>query len=467
MYQHVSLLLLTGYQNVGSQSNRFVIGMFSNHPDSGSLPTTLLISTFESTIVEFSIRSFNGVIMTGNVSSDETTKVYIPYSYVVSDLNGTKLGLVVETVDQTQDISVTVSSHYIYSSDSYLALPQIDYVDIDLYTYYAITPDTNITDLYHRVLLVGGHNSTTITVNMTNDAYISTNVISDGILLEGEEYTFIINELDTIMIESEYALTGSVFTACKPITFISGHQCAVIPDTGTSCDFTIEQYPPTITWGKTFLFPMLSSRTGGSYISIVSSQDYTITDIWCYSNSTEANITDVVYFDYSGEYINILVAPDDVYCSIVSDNSIMVTLVGTSENIDDSSGDPFMMIVPPVEQFYNDVSIIPNSDFEYSFINIMATVDSVQFDGSIVDDWIPVNTSYSFMLGYAAQIQISNDELDSIIKLSNTKSFSFAANVYGFNFSVGYGQITGMNFLITEGQCNSQSLGDLSSNACR
>ncbi len=447
-----AFLFVVGYENIGSQSNKFVIGMFSNHPDTDSLPITLSISTLESTIVEFLVSSMDGIILTGNVSKDEITEVYIPDSYVVHNLSDTNLGLVIETVDQSQIISLAVSSYHMHSSDSYLALPQIDYTDIDLYTYYAITPDTNTTDLNHRILIIGGFDNTTITINITTNAYISTDVVSDGMLIEGELYSFEVHELQTIMIESsEYPLTGSMITADKPITFISGHQCAVVPENGTSCDFSIEQYPPTLNWGKTFIFPMLSSRTGGSYLSIVSSMADTTADIWCYSNETEMNITDVIYFDYGGDYINILVSPDDIYCSIVSNNSIMITLIGTAENSDDSSGDPFMMIVPPIEQFYNNVSLVPNGDFEHSFINIMATKDSVQFNGIPIMDWLPVNTYDNTLLGYATQFELSSDQLDYIVELSSTDSFSFAANIYGFNFSVGYGLAAGMHFLITEG----------------
>ena len=427
--------------------------MFNNHPDAGYLPITLLISTREFTEVAFVVRSIEGVIMEGNVSSDQSTEVLLPNFYVVSSLNDTiGKGLSVETVNTSSDISVSVSSHYAYSSDSYLALPLIDYVDIDLYTYYAISPDTNATDFNHRVLLVGGYNDTVVTAFMTSNANISTDVVSDGILIEGQLYSFQLNELDTVMIESWYPLTGSKFTTNNPITFISGHQCAVVPETGNSCDFAIEQYPPTITWGKAFVFPMLASRMGGSYVSILSSYGNTVTDIWCYSNSSNVNISDTIYFEYSGDYINVLVAPDDVYCSVVGNNSIMVTLIGATENNDDSSGDPFMMIIPPVEQFYNNVSINPNCDFSKKFINIMSAVnDTIEFNGALLTDFIAINTAENMLLGFATQVEISDDFCTTPIEVSSDDSLSFAANVYGFNFSVGYGQVSGMNFLITKG----------------
>ena len=444
-----------GIQSIGSYSSRFTIGMFSNHPDAVDLPITLLVTTMETSNVGFSVKSIDGIVMEGTVNKAEGIKVLIPGSYIVSSLTDSRKGLAVETTNETNQISVSVSSHDIYSSDSYLALPLIDYIDIDLYTYYATTPNSNVSELNHQLLLVGGHNDTTITVCTTTDAKISMELINNGVLIEGETYTFQLNQYDTILIQSEeYSLTGSKITADKPIALLSGHQCAVLPETGNSCDFVIEQYPPTINWGKTFMFPMISSRMSGSYISIVSSSNDTTVDLRCYSNMTNVNITDQVYFDKEGSFINILVAPDDVYCIVVSDQPIMVTLIGASENYDDSYGDPFMMIVPPVEQFYSNVSFIPNTDFGNSFVNIFSLDASVDIDGKYVNNWVEVLSLDNSLLGYVAQVDVVVADEAMSLQVSSNTALSFVANVYGFNFSTGYGQVAGMNFLLTEGGYN-------------
>ena len=421
--------------------------MFSNHPDAGSLPITLLISTLEHSNVSYTIKSSDGIIFEGNINSAETNKVLLPDSYVVSDVTDTDKGLVIET-DGGERISVSVSNHYIYSSDSYLALPLIEYIDVEWYTYFAVTPDINTTGLHNRILLIGGHDNTVVAVSATSEANISTEVVTDGILYEGETYSFLLNELNTVLIESEYPLTGYKVTANKPITFLSGHQCAAVPETGSSCDFAIEQLPPTITWGTEFLFPLIASRTGGSYFTIISSSANTQADLWCYSNTSKTNITDEIIFSESGEYINVLVAPDDIFCSVISNKSIMITLIATSEDIDYTSGDPFMMMVPPVEQFYNNVTlVVPDDDFETNFVNIISLEDNILVNGDTVESWIDVHGIQNDQLGFASQFQIYDD----VNELSSSGSNLFAANVYGFNFSVGYGQIAGMNLLITQG----------------
>lgn len=446
---NILFLSKIGYQNIGSHSNRFMIGMFSNHPDAGYIPITLSISTLEVGSVNFTVTSITGVILEGSID-EQATEILLPQTYVVSSTNETDKGLLVETVNPEHKIALSVSSHDTYSSDSYLAFPLIDYFDVDSYTYYAVTPYTNSSGTYHRVLLVGGYNDTVVTAVMSEDSHVSTDIDNEGLLSASVKYTFKLNEFETILLESEHPLTGSKFVSTKPISFISGHQCAVIPESGNSCDFAIEQYPPTLSWGTEFLFPILASRMGGSYISFVSSVEYTDVNLWCISNTTDVNITDTINFIAEGDYIDIFIAPDDVYCSVVSNNSILVTLIGTSENNDDDDGDPLMMIVPPKEQFYGNVSFIQTSEFNNNFMNILSTTTLVTYNDIAIDNWVNVATDDSHHLGYAAQIQLPYQSSNEVIEVSSEESHSFSVNVYGFNFSVGYGQVAGMNFLKTD-----------------
>lgn len=427
-----------------------MIGMFSNHPDAGYVPITLSISTLEVDTVNFTVRSIAGVILEGSID-EQATEVLLPDSYVISRVNETDKGLMVETVNSAHKVSVSVSSHSQQSSDAYLAFPVINYFDVDSYTYYAVTPYTNTSGTYHRVLLVGNYNDTTVTALMSEDSQVSVDIANEGLLTATVEYTFKLNEFETVLIESEYSLTGSKFTSNKPITFISGHQCAIIPESGNSCDFAIEQYPPTLTWGRTFLFPILASRMGGSYISFVSSVENTEVNLWCISNSTDVNITDTISLFSEGDYMDIFLAPDDVYCSVESNNSILVTLIGTSENNDDDAGDPLMMIVPPKEQFYGNVSFVQSSNFDNIFMNIFSSTTSVSYNSISVDNWVNItkDDGYSF-IGYTAQVTLPYQSSNELIEVFSEESQPFAVNVYGFNFSVGYGLVAGMNFLKTD-----------------
>ena len=422
--------------------------MFSNHPDAGCLPITLLITTTETEIFNFTIEAMDGLFYEGTVNYTGSTEVFLPPHYVVSNVTKTNNGLAIKT-EGGKRISVSVSSHYEYSSDSYLALPLIAYTSLEEYIYYAVTPDTNITGLMNRVLLVGGYDNTTVTVIPTEDVDVSTVINGDGFLLADQSYTFSINRLETILLESIFPLTGTKVVTSKPITFLSGHQCAVVPESGGSCDFAIEQFPPTINWGKTFIFPMLSSRTGGSYFTLMAAEKNTVADLWCSLITNNANISHQLILTNAGEYKSLEIAPDDVVCSITADKPVLVSVLGTSENADENNGDPLLFMIPPVEQYSTNISYtIINEHFNSSFVNLVVTGD---YNDILMDDitlssqWSPIlasNLTADNITAYATHLQINDSETHNIATKNATTKFS--AVIYGFKFSVGYGQRTGM-----------------------
>ena len=71
--------------NINSESNEFIIGMFSNHPDAGSLPITLLITTTGNESVNFTIEIIDGIFYEGIVNPMEGLRVSISDSFVVLD----------------------------------------------------------------------------------------------------------------------------------------------------------------------------------------------------------------------------------------------------------------------------------------------------------------------------------------------------------------------------------------------
>ena len=114
--------------------------------------------------------------------------------------------------------------------------------------------------------------------------------------------------------------------------------------------FSIEQLPPTINWGRNFIFPLLSSRTGGSYLSILASQGGTNVNISCSNFNGSSTLTDSIIISAPGDFATMLVAPDDALCSVVADNSLL-TILSTSNGYDSTVGDPLMVLLHPMEQY--------------------------------------------------------------------------------------------------------------------
>ena len=428
--------------------------MFSNHPDAESLPISLLVTTTETESVTMTIESITGIIVTETINSYQITEIFLPDTFVVSNISDRDMGLLVKA-ENGKHISVSVSSHHYYSSDSYLALPLIKYSRVDQYTYYALTPEVNSTDLKSRILLVGGYNGTNVTITPTQSIYIPQDLSPTGQiyeLLPSQSLTIQLNMFETLLLESESTLSGTKVVSNKPITFLSGHQCAVIPNTNGSCDFAIEQFPPTINWGKSFMFPVLASRPGGTFFSIQASEDNTTATLWCTYLIDNQNTTEYFYIEDSGGYDLVSVAPDNVICSVVTDKPVQIVLLSTSEGTDDGDGDPLMMLVPPVEQYTSYITFATiNDNFTSNFINLVVVGNPhhVFLDGEPIYDWTSIYSSTGSLLGYGLQMNVSTD--NHTLTVSNTSTL-FSAWIYGFDFSVGYGQSLGMNLFLT-GMC--------------
>ena len=137
-------------------------------------------------------------------------------------------GLIVRASDGNR-MRVSVSNHHYLSSDSYLALPLIQYEGVSEYTYFAVTPNFTSPNLKSRVLIVCGFNDTqiTITASQSSTLYLPSGTMaidpSTSFNVTGQMY-------ETIFIESEDQLMGTKVVTSKPVTFLSGHQCAALPD---------------------------------------------------------------------------------------------------------------------------------------------------------------------------------------------------------------------------------------------
>ena len=439
---------------LSTQSSSFVLGLFSNHPDAGSLPIIVCITTTESTDVDFVIEFSDGMTINGVVSPYNSTTVYLPETYVVSTIYERNSGVSLRTLGNKL-ISVSVASHFHISSDSYLALPLIEYRGVDEYTYFAVTSeaDTNETS---RVLIVSGYNWTSITITPTKDIVIPGDLTGgeDYVLEAWASYTVILDSLQTLLLESIQSLTGTKIVSDRPVTVVSGHQCALVPDNSSSCDYIIEQLPPTLNWGRNFIFPLLASRLGGTYVTVVASEHDTTADFRCTLISENVTDTDTLELGYPGNYSLLVLAPDDQVCSMTSNRPIIVALFSGGEGEDVANGDPLMIIVTPLEQYTTsdaEHSIVGGDDFEMFYVNVAVEGEPEGLllnNERLTESLVAIHSTSGDLVGYAAQVMLSSPSLTLSVDYPNT---SYSALVYAFNFSVGLGQMVISRLLVTNG----------------
>lgn len=427
--------------------------MYSNHPDAGTVPLSFLVTSDTMETFNVSVESHEGSILVGEVKPYETTEFFVPETFMVSNDSDYLNGLIVRASDGNR-MRVSVSNHHYLSSDSYLALPLIQYEGVSEYTYFAVTPNFTSPNLKSRVLIVCGFNDTqiTITASQSSTLYLPSGTMaidpSTSFNVTGQMY-------ETIFIESEDQLMGTKVVTSKPVTFLSGHQCAALPDSeNRSCDFSIEQLPPTINWGRNFIFPLLSSRTGGSYLSILASQGGTNVNISCSNFNGSSTLTDSIIISAPGDFATMLVAPDDALCSVVADKPSLLTVLSTSNGYDSTVGDPLMVLLHPMEQYSNvNYSFTAHrSDISDQYLNLMVKdgVDDVLLnDMPVTGDWKSISDVGGSRAGYAIQLSLPN----TTHTVSVRNGARVGGMVYGFDCSVGYGQLTATNlYLIPESE---------------
>lgn len=252
-------------------------------------------------------------------------------------------------------------------------------------------------------------------------------------------------------------LSGTVVAASKPVAVFGGHQRSTIPvefsDQLDSRDCLVEQMNPIRTWGKSaYVIPLAVSPdeepVGTDLFRVVTAFDSTVISV----DGVEVGVIN------TGEVYE---APLTRASHVTSSRPVMVAMFKktsgrTLGNEEPRIGDPFMMLVPPAEQFMKQYRFINIQANEYDFIggrpvprneiylqqwlNVLIPtvgIPSLRLDGAQVTAQfrqIP-GSPYSW-----AQIPMQDGvhaiEADTL----------FGIYVYGYGRAVSYGYIGGMAF---------------------
>ena len=417
---------------MGSDSEWFAVGIFGNKEDVEPLPLSIIVTSDSNETFNISIESYNGQIMTDKVKPFEATEFLLSHLYTVTNVNDTLNGLVVKAEDGHR---IRVSVRY-FSSDSYLALPLIEYDGVTEYTYIAVTPILVSPGTRSKILIVCGFNDTLVTIIPSGTA--SVYLPHEG--LREIEYltniTISATKFQTILVESDELLIGTKVVTSKPVTFLSGHQCVSnFGSMNESCEFTIEQIPPTVNWGQNFIFSSLLS-SNDSHLSIIAAEPDTTVTVSC-----DGFIVDQEPITISNpfEYIEIVVNVDDNFCNIVADKPSMVMVLSAFSDTERS----MMSLVHPVEQY---------SDANYTFAahnNLMGEdYLNLILNGNVHDVLLndePVNRRTQ-LLSVQGRERFSYGlplDLDNVTySVSMKNGAKVGSMLYGFDQFLGYGQLT-------------------------
>ena len=438
------------YPGKSEYDHEFVFGYFEHHNENG-IPILIILNTEEHSVsfrIESAYYNHSGVIAANNQFVTNFTADVI-VSSIYDQTNGIYL-----TTSSDGVVVIGQNSHEAASTDTFNILP-VQKLCVEKYIYYGVSvPQIKGSSLWNStILLVGTYAETTLQLIVTQEVVVG---ILDTIstLVPGVQYTFLINRLQTVYIQSFNDLSGTKIVTDNPISVFSGHPCALVPPSIGACDHIVEQIPPTVLWGKSHYTAGLGGRRRYT-IKVLAAQNLTIVDIFCNDSKETHSLNEGEFFTKIIEF--------EINCAIHSNEQVVVAQFShgyqdeiVDDVIIDGYGDPSMIFVPATIHYSNkfDISTLVDpaeSDYEH-YANVVVLAEYYQpemiyliangINKSLeTEEWKPINVD-GITEAYAAQVSIS--EGASTIAHSNPAALMTVTN-YGSATAQSYGHSGKLN----------------------
>ena len=352
------------------------------------------------------------------VPASTVTRINIPLGAMIMN-NNTIQSLGVHVVS---DIEVTVygMNRIQYTTDGFLGLP----VDVLGTQYVVMTYPTGTSPNNAPIIgIVSPFDNNTVTITPSAATFNGNPA--------GVPFNVVLNQGQTYMVSCPTDLTGSMVSSTSPVAVFGGNACANVPVGYCCCDHLVEQIPPVSTWGETFVTHPLEGRASDTWRFLAS------------ENGTQLTIdgVNVAVLNFGDFYETTLSAP----AYIVASNPILAVQFSNGTSWDGVVSDPFMMIVPPYQQFLGGyVFSTPASGFNTNYFNsavVTPGVPGMQLSGNPLN---PANYSAVGASGYSAASFPVNINTSYVI--SNTLNVPSGLYLYGFDSFDSYGYPGGQAF---------------------
>jgi hypothetical protein len=163
---------------------------------------------------------------------------------------------------------------------------------------------------------------------------------------------FTLNSMEYIIITGSNDLTGAEVQSNKPISVVSGHECATIPQKVPACDHVVEQVPPVSKYGRFFILSSFKRDAAGDIIKILASVNNTELVMICWTKNTSKIHLQKVLELNSTKYLSFDLSPSNT-CFLNSSSPILVMQLSIGGSLSSTKkGDPSMAIVPHLGQFF-------------------------------------------------------------------------------------------------------------------
>lgn len=349
-----------------------------------------------------------------NVNAGEVTRVDLPLSVELL-ATGSVSNLGVRIVAD-EEITVYGLNQRTASTDAYLALP-VDTLGVE-YIATSYTPLSNYS-IPAQLTIIGVYDNTQVIITPSASSGNQTPI----------ELT--LNRDQVYYLESMQETTGTQIKSSAPVGVLSGTQCSFVPINYRACDHLVEMIPPAATWGKQFLTQPLATRLNGDIFRILASAE-----------NTQVTIDGVVVAMLNqGEFFETVLQSSSI---IETSEPALLTQFSASSNFDNVTSDPFMMIVPPSEQFlsnYSFTTLGQDVGFVNSFVNVVIPTEDIsglKLNGANVDAALFQPIGQSGFSGAQINVPAGSHQIQADVP--------FGIYVYGFGSYDSYGYTGGMAF---------------------
>jgi hypothetical protein len=211
--------------------------------------------------------------------------------------------------------------------------------------------------------------------------------VTAGARPAGTPFTVTLDRGDAYQLVGGTDLTGTRVTASAPVGVWGGHSCANIPDTSTAyCDHITEQMTPDETRGTSFVTAPLKCRLKGDTFKFLAGAD-----------GAEVSVNGAVVATLGPREQHQQIVEGNA--TITSTKPILVSQFSNGTTFDSVTSDPFMMLIPPFEQFETGYTVTtPASGFRANHVNVVvpdAAVGEVSLDGTPIPaaSYTPIGTT--------------------------------------------------------------------------
>ena len=338
---------------------------------------------------------------------------------------------------------------------TFLAYPCITVEGDASYEYYVVSTDDPTDFLRSQFLLVGCEDDTTITVTPTQSISIpqdpqtstTTSVTVEANAMSDE---FTLNQLQTLLVSSVDDLTGTKIVSNKPLTVISGHECANVPSSEAGCEPLALHVPPLTTWGTKFLLAPFAGRTGVQNFKAISAEAASI----IYTCGTSSR---------GAQGVTTLEINTAEYCYVESSQPLLLAQLSTGGSTD-AKGDPAVAMISPIDQYVSEIAFLslPTSNFPSNYISVTVSAEhynaeNIMLDGAAIDcEWQEIRNDQEEIVGYGCSKVVTsgtNNPTQHTVTHAGANGL-LSVLVYGFSAfpARGYAYLAGQKVTITDGE---------------